>query len=141
MPLPVSSLELAFSQELELGSLSLFVFFLGSQGKWQQPEDVAVAGHKITQKGMPQNTPKGRVRCAPVVHPVPAEEAIPHQERWHWTPGAMAEAREGGGTSGQTTSQPVMQDFQRPRSWFPVLNTALGNRCLHCVLMDCFGKG
>lgn len=74
-------LELSFSQKLKLNGLSFFVFFLGAEGKWQQPEDVAVAGHKVTQKGKPQNIPKGRIRRAPMVQPAPAEEPIPHQER------------------------------------------------------------
>lgn len=74
-------LELAFSQKLELGDLSFFVFFLGARGKWQQPEDVAVANQKAAQKGRSQNTPKDRVRHAPLVQPVPEEEPIHHQER------------------------------------------------------------
>lgn len=50
--------------------------------------------------------------------------------------GAMAETGEGGRASGQATLQPVMQDFERPRSWFAVLNTVADNRFFHCVYMD-----
>lgn len=82
MPLPFFlPLELAFFQKLELGDLSFFVFFLGARGKWQQPEDVAVAEQRATQNGRSQNTPKDRVTCAHLVHPFPEEEPIRHQER------------------------------------------------------------
>ena len=78
------------------GGLTCHCFLLGAQGERQQPEDATVAGHEVTQKGRAQNTPKGRVRCAPVVQPVPAEEPTNPQARQRQPPGAVAEAGSGG---------------------------------------------
>lgn len=95
-----------------------------------------MAGHKVPQKGRAQNAPKGRVRCAPVVQPVPAKEPTPHQERKCRTPGAMAEAGEGGGARSQAASQPVTPDFQRLRPWFAALNFVADTRCLCYTCVD-----
>ncbi|XP_058442206.1 abasic site processing protein HMCES isoform X2 [Marmota monax] len=75
----------------------------GTQGKWQQPDDDAVAGHQVPQKGGTQVTPKGPVRCSAVDQPVPAEESTPRQESGPRPPRPMAETGQGG-AGGQASS-------------------------------------
>ena len=119
------------------GGLSCCCFLLGAHGERQQPEDAAVAGHEVTQKGRAQNTPKSRARCAPVVQPVPAEEPSNPQERQRRPPGAMAEAGAGGRACGQAASHAVAQVFRRPQPRGTALNTTQSQVMCVCVCVWC----
>lgn len=53
----------------------------------------------------------------------------------------MAEEGERGGASGQEASQPIMQGFERPSSWFAALNAIADDRFLHCMYEFALGGG